>query len=145
MQHQYTQGQLEGLPTAQLIILYNRLSSKAVKRFSSRAAGVKSILAELAKLPPPTVRTVRKASGDSKAGRPPVSFKVTLAEGRTEVQGKSLRGKILTHMRSLAAGADEGVSTLEEKFGKEVRGAIQKLIQVGWLKRVAQEQESAVS
>lgn len=138
---QFTKEQLEALKTPELVKLYNKHSSKKVKRFESRKVAVQKILqlisdhaAKVASLPTGTVRTVRKLN-TSKAGRPTLEFSVTAcAEGASEVREDSLRGQIMKFIKE-QADATATIAALESKFGDKVRGAVQKLIAVKWLKR----------
>lgn len=143
MPTQYTRTQLEALPTAELIKLFNTIAGKQVTRFSSRKAGIKQLLNALAeraretaspKLNVRTVRNGKPADGSGKAGRPTVAFSVKLNEaGKSEVRSTSLRGQIIAHLKSINGTAT--VAELEAKFGDKVRGAVQKLMAVDWLKR----------
>lgn len=146
----YTREQLEAMSTPELIKLYNRITGKSTKRFSSREAGIKSLLTAISEraarpqLPQGArvtgVRTVRAGkevdASKSRAGRPQIVYSVHVAEGKSEVRASSLRGKILAHMKACSTAS---ITELEEKFGEAARGAVQKLLdpKVGWLKRAA--------
>lgn len=144
---QFTREQLEAMGTAELLKLHNRLittPAKPVKRFESRKIGITKLLRLIAEraaveasLPKGTVRTVSKM-GASKAGRPTLEFSVAACQdGKSDVRESSLRGQIMVHIRSQPE-SKASISQLESKFGTEkTRGAVQKLIAVGWLKRAA--------
>jgi hypothetical protein len=138
LQH-LTRAQLEALPTHELVKLYNTIAGQRVQKFSSRAAGIKLLLAALAEraksAPKPrlAVRTVSKVA--TNAGRPKVVFSVKMAEeGKSEVRSKSLRGQILAHLKT-ASNRTAAIADLESKFGDAARGAVLKLLEVGWLVR----------
>lgn len=86
-----------------------------------------------------TVRTVR--NGTKTAGRPKIAFTVGLGIGKSIVHKGSLRGKILQHLRDTAPHTST-IDALETKFGAKARGAVQKLTEAGWLKRIVSCQSS---
>lgn len=142
---QYTREQLDAMETVELVKLYNKLSTKKVKRFESRKTAVEKLLKLLADraaiaaaLPQGTVRTVSKMKS-AKAGRPVVDFAVTAcAEGKSEVRESSLRGQIMAFIKALP-NATATIVQLEAKFGDKARSAVQKLMAVDWLKKAEPE------
>lgn len=83
------------------------------------------------------IRTIRNGS---KIGRPRLQFTVGLAIGKTAVRKGSLRGKILQHLRDNPPSTAT-ITALEALFNtselpNQTRGAVQKLLESGWLKRV---------
>lgn len=104
---------------AELVSLYNRLTGKTVRRFSTRERGAELVL--------------KAENGSKKHGRPFASYCVTLApKGKITVREDSIRGKIIAHLKTLSS-AQASIKDLEEKFGKQARGAVHKLIFAGWL------------
>ena len=140
---QHTRAQLEAMPTQELVRLYNTIAGKQVTRFSSREAGIKSLLKALAERAKSakTVRTVRDGKDDtsgktSKAGRPQAMFSVKLArQGKSEVRSSSLRGQIIAHLKTQEQST-ASIADLEAKFGDKARGAVQKLLSVDWLQKL---------
>lgn len=130
-----TKQKLAEMSMKDLLALYNRLANKKTKRFESRAKGEAAVTKLLVlredSAPLPEPRTVAKLTGDVQKGRPNMEFTVTKTTGRTKVQAGSLRGKILADIGDKTVSVKE----LQEKFGIPTRGAIQKLIVTGWLKR----------
>lgn len=119
----------------ELVNIYNRLSGKQVKRFATRQRGVELILSVL---PKEEVPVPKRKPADT--GRPLAKFSVELVpEGKSAVRGESLRGRILAYLKSLPSPR-AAITELEEKFGREARGAVQKLMdpRVAWLKRVGE-------
>ena len=68
-------------------------------------------------------------------GRPPRPFNVTLLpEGKSDVYSRSLRGQILAYLKSLSRPTCD-IRELEQRFGVSARGAVHKLVSMGWLKK----------
>lgn len=134
-QPQFTKEQLQAMPMPELVKLYNQCSGEGIKRFSSRSKGVQRTIEALAKRPSSTIAGVRTIRNGGKLGRPLLDFPVVLAEqGKSQIRATSLRGQIIAHMKTLTPPSTT-VAALVEKFTEKARGAVQKLLEVGWLKR----------
>lgn len=132
-QEQYTKEQLQAMKMQELVKLYNQCTTgQQIKRFESRAKAVERTMEALAnRRPAPGVRTVRNGG---KMGRPQLAFTVVLAEGKSQVRNGSLRGQIIAHLKTLTPN-EATIAALEQKFTAKARGAVQKLLEVGHLKR----------
>ena len=77
-----TKADLKALDSKALVALYNRLTKKHIKKFSSRAAGEKQVL----KLLPAstTVKTVNGTASAGTVGRPKTAFAVELIESQAK-------------------------------------------------------------
>lgn len=120
------------MPTSKLITLYNKLSGKSIKSFSSRASAENRTIAAQA------CADERASKRTPLRGRPIIDFQIKLdaSSGRTKVRDGSLRGRILAHMREADAPNGVALSSLTKKFGEGAKGAVQKLLQVKWLRRI---------
>jgi chromosome segregation and condensation protein ScpB len=131
-QQPFTKEQLTAMPMAELVETYNSISGKkAIKRFSKRERGIELVLKSQA---------TKTVTNGEKTGRPNKNFTLIEAEGKTKVRGASLRGKIMAHINGKPKGVT--LKELEEQFGVVARGAVQKLMEVGWLKREDKEVEA---
>ena len=130
-----TEKKLAEMSGKELLALYNRLANRKAKKFSSRAWGEKTVKELLTMregaAPLAAPRTVQKLTGDVKKGRPSMEFNLSPATGKTKVRVGSLRGQIMAHIGTSQAT----MASLEEKFGRAARGAVQKLLEAEWLKR----------
>lgn len=132
--------QVAAMKTGALVALYNQLTGKKIKKFSSRAAGEKQVLAAAAKAE--AAGTTVKGSAGAKNGRPTISFSVTLTEekAKSKPHAASARMKLIEWMRSDAVPAKEGKKTvtieqINAHFKRKMRGVVQKLIEKKWLAR----------
>lgn len=137
-----TEQQLNAMTMEQLAETYSRLTGTAVKRFRDRPTGVKRCLAALAANTAANARShtcsdVAPRTPEStgkKSGRPPKVIPIKLrTSGRSTVRESSLRGKVMQYLR--ASGGVSTTEELEQKFGKLVRGALNKLFAAGWIER----------
>jgi len=134
-----TPEQVKSATTSELLAVYNKLTGNAVKKFSSRAAGEKQVLAAFKKFEASgTKTTVRGKSGESR-GRPATDALVTLTEekGESKLQAESARTKILEFLRG-QPGKKALVSEIATHLklrGVEgnVRGYLGKLSEKSWI------------
>jgi hypothetical protein len=160
MQTLYTSEDVAKMTTQELIELYNRLTNKSIKRFSSRVAGEQQVLRAIAgskasatasaaaqpestKQPtaaparPVAVRTVKGKASASGTGRPVLDFKVKLTESsaKSSPHKESLRQQLIEWLKK----RDEPVATIdaiERHFNRNMRGVVRKLVEVNWLQRI---------
>lgn len=130
-----TKAELEKLSTKDLVALYNKLTNKSIKKFSSRAAGERQTLAA-AKKSKPRVRTVRGAAS-GKNGRPKLSFTVQLTEDQADSNphAKSARMALVEWLRAQPDGK-ASIDAIEAQFKRAMRGIVQKLAEKKWVKRL---------
>lgn len=149
--------QVRALKTPELVTLYNRLTGKSIKKFSSRATGEKQVIKALAASPaatPPTphplpqgtVRNVRGASSGGKNGRPKSKFIVQLTEdkAKSKPQKSSDRQALIDWLKSkgtIQHGGEDlahaaSIDSIETHFAKRMRGVVQKLLEKNWLRRI---------
>lgn len=138
MPEELTRSQLDAMPTPKLVELYNRLTGAQLRRFQSRKIGIERIVVELNRQRPAEVQATRTvsplATTDAKRGRPRKDFAVQIsALGQSTVRSSSMRGKILAWLKEHDSKGT--TQQLTEAFGEKARGAINKLLEVGWLKR----------
>lgn len=134
---------IKEMKTADLIALYNQLTGKSIKKFSSRAAGEKQVAAAQAKHGAAKGKIIKGASG-GKNGRPKLSFAVQLTEEKAKSKPHRasaraaligwLRDQKLTVEGKAVIGAS--IETIESHFKRKMRGVVQKLIEKNWLKRI---------
>lgn len=126
--------QVKALSTKDLVALYNRLTKKSIKKFSSRATGEKQVLAVLAKAPKP--RKINGAAGSTAgSGRPKAAFEVKIAPtgGETILHKASLRKKLMVWLEN-REGKLATIDAIEKHFGRPMRGVVNKLKEKGWVK-----------
>lgn len=143
---------IKTLSTKDLVALYNKLSGKAIKKFSSRAAGEKQVAALLAKCSPASIlgaekslqpaavpapvvaRVVKGAASAEAVGRPKANFDVTLtaAAAISKPNSLSLRRQLITDLAA-AKGQTISIAAIESKFGRNMRGVVQKLRDKHWV------------
>lgn len=144
--------EVRALKTPALVALYNKLTGKSVKKFSSRATGEKQVLKALAaqpatpQLPQGTVRTVRGASSGGKNGRPKAKYIVQLTEdkAKSKPQKGSDRQALIDWLKSKGTIQHNGtelphaasIESIETHFNKRMRGVVQKLLEKFWLRRI---------
>ena len=140
---------LKTATTKQLVAEYNRLTGKNIKKFSSRAAGEKQVLAAtnkplsaVALLPPKAqkvkgARRVKGAIAAEAAGRPVIDYLVTLTptKAQSHPNSKSLRRQLIEWMEK--RGTPAAISQIEKHFGRSMRGPISKLREKDWLATTA--------
>lgn len=153
-----TPEQVRALSTVELVAIYNRLTGKSITRFASRAKGEAQVLkvlqaanveaarARVARSVAPIARTVN-GSASEKRGRPKSRFIVQLTEanGKSKPQKESDRMKLIEWLRAKGPITHEGaelpnaasIDSIETHFAKRMRGVVQKLLDKGWLKRIA--------
>ena len=70
-----------------------------------------------------------------KLGRPVLNFVVALvpAGGTIALRPRSFRTEVINYLRE--CGGRTTIADLEAQFGRQVRGAVQKLIEVNWVGR----------
>lgn len=125
---------VKAMKTTELVALYNRLTKKSIKKFSSRAAGEKQVSAVLA-ANGGKARVVRGKAGANKTlGRPTLSFAVELlGQGVSRLQPKSLRRQLLEWLE-VREGKSATIEAIEAHFKRNMRGVVNKMEEKGWLK-----------
>lgn len=150
-----TPEQVKALSTAELIAKYNALTNKSIKKFSSRAAGERQVLAALARrtettpASTPAVTTVTRAikgAASGRNGRPKASYIVVLTEekAKSKPHEKSDRAALIAHLKTCEPFQYNNerlthaawIEVIEKHFAKRMRGVVQKLIEKGWLRRI---------
>lgn len=149
---------LKLLSTKDLLAKYNELTGKSIKRFSSRDAGEKQTLAAMTAAKPAAAKKPKKVAAETTTitapaetvaaaqvkvmkenatqGRPNLDYKIELSEGVAKVRDSSLRGKIMAYLRTAGTPKQVALSALVTMFGVEAKGAVQKLTQTKWLRRI---------
>lgn len=137
---------IKAMSNADLIALYNKNTGKSIKKFSSRAAGEKQVIASMnghakpaGKAAKPAakasiVRKVKGSAGANGAGRPKVNLDVKLTEkgGSTKLNPKSLRKQLIDWLGGLTnRGTD--LHAISKKFERDMRGVVGKLRTSKWL------------
>lgn len=141
------------MTTAELIAEYNALTGKSVKRFSSRGAGEKQVSAArergATQTTAPTgtvvpkgkkgkakIRKVRGAASAEKTGRPASSFtvKLTTTKASSKPNSKSARRELIAWLEGLK-DQSATIDRIDEKFGRNMRGVVNKLAAVGWVSK----------
>ena len=127
------ESKLEELSSKELVEFYNRLTKKSIKRFASRAEGLRRTKTAL-KEAEPAVRKVDGAVASGKVGRPQKEFSVTLTEGVSKLNPESARAK-LAQWLDLRPGKTATLQEIQKDFSGDMRGVIQKMISNKHLKR----------
>lgn len=124
--------------TKELIAKYNQLTGKSIKKFSSRAAGERQVLAAMAnsiatatKLPSP--RKIKGHASAEAVGRPIKDFTVTLnAQGSSRPNAVSARRQLLEWLKTLPSKT-ASIGAIEAHFERNMRGVVGKLRAKNWL------------
>ena len=151
------------MTTAELITEYNALTGKGVKRFSSRGAGEKQVnaarerstardraiagaVAATGTVPPKSApkakkakpRKVRGSASAEKTGRPASSFtvKLTASKASSKPNSMSARRLLINWLEGLT-NQSATIDRIDEKFGRNMRGVVNKLAAMGWVSKVA--------
>lgn len=111
--------------TAELVAAYNVATGKNIKRFSTRADGERLTLKALNNGSPAPARRVNGTVG-SKRGRPAADYSVKLMEGVTDLQAKSLRGKLAAWLETQPEKTAR-ISVISTQFNREMRSVTQKM------------------
>lgn len=136
--------QIKGLPTHELVALYNRLTGKNIKRFSTRAKGEAQTL-KAVQQHSSAVRTVRNGIS-GKNGRPKSRFivQLTAESAKSRPQKTSARTALIEWLKSKDPIQHAGeslpnaatIESIEAHFNRRMRGVVQKLLEKLWLKRI---------
>lgn len=130
-------NEVKSAPTKQLIATYNELSGGApIKKFKDRATAESRVTNLLRKAAPAKVRVVKGKATANAVGRPRATFKITAtpdsAKGR--LNKNSLRTQVMDFLSTRPNGT-ASVDEVNEKFGRQMAGVIQKLLFVNYVKR----------
>ena len=137
------EAKVKAMPTPELLTLYNSLTGKSIKKFSSRANGEKQTLAALtakaataAKADTPKAEATAAAPAAArkvslmgvKMGRPKSDYGIQVIDGAaSKLRPSSMRSMIVNHMNA-QPNRSCTISALTEKFGDAVHGAVVKLL-----------------
>jgi hypothetical protein len=141
-----TPEQVRALRTPELVALYNRLTGKSVKRFSSRSKGEGLVIKALANRPPAASTRVVNGHATGRSGRPKAQYAVQLTEekAKSKPYKDSTRAALIAWLRSkgsITVGNESlanaaTIDSIETHFGKRMRGVVQKLLEKSWLKKI---------
>lgn len=126
------------MKSSEMVKLYNERTGKSIKRFSSRAAGERLLLAALSAQPSatrvsPRARLVR-GSASRKIGRPTKNFLVTTLpadKAASKLHDKGLRKQLIDYLATCNGKAT--IEAIDKHFKRNMRGVVNKLVETKWL------------
>jgi hypothetical protein len=155
--------EIKRMTTPELVAAYNKLTGKSILRFATRAKGEQQVAKAMEKAngkstakveakaqtkpekntpatpgkSAATPRVVKGKAGAAGSGRPRGTFSIQLSgkPGKSTLHKNSLRAQLMNYMQASAQKVFS-IETIEQKFNRNMRGVIGKLIEKDWVERV---------